>query len=290
MHRFLNCLQPLSMLWDDRGVFPAKLQPPELSFLPEADVNAIKDFIGNTASPVFFSLAAVIIILLTQDLTYQSEIRTAVFPFADYQYLHSKIVTNPAARTASSSRVAFQIIANLWFQLKIKPGSRCPFSLRGRRTGMDTFLNKHLSRQQNYVASNTKTDSHKLVQNLDIQEYQQVCVVSLACAMNLSILININVAFAAAFPHHYRHHHYRYRLNGRLDLLVFILNLHFISNAPSLENSYHIILTFIHDDIVDDDYYDDERSYSNVNDTDDSFCWLVVFCMDTSLSRRLFIE
>ncbi|KAI9585051.1 hypothetical protein GQX74_006946 [Glossina fuscipes] len=71
--------------------------------------------------------------------------------------------------------------------------------------------------------------------------------------MNLSILISINVAFAAAAcPHHYRHHHYRYRLNGRLDLLVFILNLHFISNAPSLE--------------------------------------FVVFCTDTSLSRRLFIE
>ncbi|KAI9585049.1 hypothetical protein GQX74_006944 [Glossina fuscipes] len=32
----------------------------------------------------FFNLAAVIITLLTQDLSYQSEIRTAVSPFADY--------------------------------------------------------------------------------------------------------------------------------------------------------------------------------------------------------------
>uniref|UniRef100_A0A1B0B2N9 Uncharacterized protein n=1 Tax=Glossina palpalis gambiensis TaxID=67801 RepID=A0A1B0B2N9_9MUSC len=35
----------------------------------------------------FFNLAAVIITLLTQDLSYQSEIRTAVSPFADYQYV-----------------------------------------------------------------------------------------------------------------------------------------------------------------------------------------------------------
>uniref|UniRef100_A0A1A9WM62 Uncharacterized protein n=1 Tax=Glossina brevipalpis TaxID=37001 RepID=A0A1A9WM62_9MUSC len=119
-------------------------------------------------------------------------------------------------------------------------------------------------------------------------EYQQVCGMSLACAVNLIILININAAIAAVFSHHYHHHHYCYRSVSRLFFSSFQLSyLICISFRASHRWRAHITLTFIHDDVVNDgDDDNDERYYNNGDDIDENSYEKYV----KSVFKHVFIE